>query len=341
MVDGLLIRENRPLQFAGFTLDLDGCTLMDEHDRAVDLTRGELVMLRTFAQQPGRVLSRDALLDAVAGRRGDTFDRSVDMMVGRLRRKIEEDLKHPGLIVTVPGLGYKFAATVTVKEARPPALDLAGGAEAADTAAALPRAAPAAVVSGRRLVLLGGAAVAALAGGALWLLRGRGAVAHPVTITLLPFANISGDTAQDYFAEGVAIHLSIQLGTFPIMQVMAPPLAQAVRERGPIEAARGVGADYALQGEVLKGVDKVRITAQLFETRSGVKMWSDRFDASGTDLLAMQENIADRILSVAVRLAWGRVRNRDARGLEEGDAEPGRIRLRPARACLLPSFYET
>lgn len=105
MVDGLLVRESLPLRFAGFMLDLDGCTLIDRHGKSVDLTRGEFVMLRTFARQPGRVLSRDALLDAVAGRRGDPFDRSVDMMVGRLRRKIEEDPREPKLVVTVPGIG--------------------------------------------------------------------------------------------------------------------------------------------------------------------------------------------------------------------------------------------
>ena len=70
------------------------------------------MLLREFVRHPGRVLSRDYLLDALAGKRADPFDRSIDMLVGRLRRKIEPDAKPPGLIVTVPGEGYKFAAPI-------------------------------------------------------------------------------------------------------------------------------------------------------------------------------------------------------------------------------------
>jgi DNA-binding winged helix-turn-helix (wHTH) protein/class 3 adenylate cyclase len=75
----------------------------------VPLTRGEFALLRFLASHPRRILSRDMLLDATAGRGFEPFDRSVDVMVGRLRRKIEPDPKAPRLIVTVPG-GYQFAA---------------------------------------------------------------------------------------------------------------------------------------------------------------------------------------------------------------------------------------
>jgi DNA-binding response OmpR family regulator len=96
------------LRFAGFILDLDASTLVGETGEAVALTRGEFALLRIFVTRPGRVLSRDALLDALANRRFEPFDRSVDVMVGKLRRKIEPDSKQPRLIVTVPGEGYRF-----------------------------------------------------------------------------------------------------------------------------------------------------------------------------------------------------------------------------------------
>ncbi len=66
---------------------------------------------------PGRALSRGQLLEAVSGRRAEAFDRSMDVLVGRLRRKIEADPKAPRLIKTVPGVGYKFA----VRPHAPPA----------------------------------------------------------------------------------------------------------------------------------------------------------------------------------------------------------------------------
>ena len=97
-----------PLRFAGLVLDLDGCALARESGEAIPLTRGEFAVLRMFVARPGRVTSRDALLDAFASRRFEAFDRSVDVLVGKLRRKIEPDPKRPRLIVTVPGEGYRF-----------------------------------------------------------------------------------------------------------------------------------------------------------------------------------------------------------------------------------------
>ena len=76
--------------------------------RGDPLTRGELALLRVFVTRPGRVVSRDTLLDALANRRFEPFDRSVDVLIGRLRRKIEPDPKEPRLIVTGPGEGYQF-----------------------------------------------------------------------------------------------------------------------------------------------------------------------------------------------------------------------------------------
>ncbi len=99
---------NPSLRFAAFVLDLDACMLARESGEAIPLTRGEFALLRMFVARPGRVISRDALLDAFTKRRFESFDRSVDVLIGKLRRKIEADPKHPRLIVTVPGEGYRF-----------------------------------------------------------------------------------------------------------------------------------------------------------------------------------------------------------------------------------------
>ena len=96
--------------FAGLVFDLDACTLKRESGEAIALTRGEFALLREFARRPGRVLSRDFLLDAAVGRRNAPFDRSVDVMVGRLRKKVEPDPKQPSVIQTISGEGYRFSA---------------------------------------------------------------------------------------------------------------------------------------------------------------------------------------------------------------------------------------
>jgi DNA-binding response OmpR family regulator/predicted ATPase/class 3 adenylate cyclase len=100
------------LYFAGYCLDVAGHSLTDPTGRDVAVTRGEFSLLCAFAKRPGTVLSREQLLLALGARDVEHFDRSIDMMVVRLRRKIEPDAKRPTLIVTVPGVGYKFLAKV-------------------------------------------------------------------------------------------------------------------------------------------------------------------------------------------------------------------------------------
>ena len=108
------------LIFDGYRLDRAGHSLLDATGRELKLTFGEFALLRVFAQRAGRVLSRDHLLQLLSGRGAETFDRSIDMQVVRLRRKIEQDPKRPILIVTIPNVGYKFAAQVREAEAPTP-----------------------------------------------------------------------------------------------------------------------------------------------------------------------------------------------------------------------------
>jgi two-component system alkaline phosphatase synthesis response regulator PhoP len=75
----------------------------------VDLTATEFELLATLARQPGRVFTRAQLLDAIRGVEADSFDRAIDAHVKNVRRKLEPDPKHPRYVLTVYGVGYKFA----------------------------------------------------------------------------------------------------------------------------------------------------------------------------------------------------------------------------------------
>ena len=96
------------LRFEGYTLAVAGRTCVDAKGTAVPLTRTEFSVLLMLARQAGRVLSRDRLRQEIAGREAGPDDRSVDMLISRLRRKIESDPKEPRIIVTMAGEGYKF-----------------------------------------------------------------------------------------------------------------------------------------------------------------------------------------------------------------------------------------
>jgi two-component system OmpR family response regulator len=100
------------LRFSGWTLDRGRRKLEAPDGVVIDLTSGEYELLTVFAEHPQRVLSRDQLLDLARGREAMPFDRSIDVQVSRVRRKIEADPKSPALIVTVRGDGYMFTPDV-------------------------------------------------------------------------------------------------------------------------------------------------------------------------------------------------------------------------------------
>src|SRR5215469_4558368 len=101
-------------------LDFAGCVFVDACGREVALTRAESKLLKELASSPCQVLSRERLRRAVAGRGAEPFDRSIDMLVARLRRKIEPDPKAARFLVTVPGVGYKLMARPQSADAPPP-----------------------------------------------------------------------------------------------------------------------------------------------------------------------------------------------------------------------------
>jgi two-component system phosphate regulon response regulator OmpR len=98
----------RKVAFGSFVLDLDGHELRDGNGEIVELTTMEFDLLAAFVEHPNRVLSRDQLLEMAHHRRWDPFDRSIDIRIARLRRKIERDPQKPEIIKTVRGAGYIF-----------------------------------------------------------------------------------------------------------------------------------------------------------------------------------------------------------------------------------------
>ncbi len=97
------------IRFDGWTLDRRSHELWDPDGEQVHLTSYEFQLLCTFASRPNRVLSRDEILGAVAGRKWNPYDRSIDVLVGKLRKKLESASRR-SLIKTIRGSGYKFTA---------------------------------------------------------------------------------------------------------------------------------------------------------------------------------------------------------------------------------------
>lgn len=98
------------LRFSGWTLDLEARTLRHADGRAVTLTAMEFDLLAVMARRPGIVFTREQLQDLAHGNAEEAFDRSIDIRITRLRKKIEADPSRPAILKTVRGAGYLLAA---------------------------------------------------------------------------------------------------------------------------------------------------------------------------------------------------------------------------------------
>jgi len=103
-------RDKPTVSFAGWIFDMPRRRLMSPDNERVDLTRAEYELLCAFVRHPGQVMTRDRLLDNVTHRIWDPNDRTIDVLVRRLRQKIEPDPKKPEYIGTAHGEGYVFTA---------------------------------------------------------------------------------------------------------------------------------------------------------------------------------------------------------------------------------------
>ncbi len=104
----------RAYRFAGWELNLGLRKLRDPQGQSVELTNGEFSLLSAFLSSPQRTLTRDQLLDLSRLHNAEVYDRSIDVQILRLRRKIEVDPSNPAYIVTQRGAGYVFDAVVEI-----------------------------------------------------------------------------------------------------------------------------------------------------------------------------------------------------------------------------------
>lgn len=96
------------LHIGPFSLDLNSRRLLNQKNDEITLTTMEFELLRIFAERPNRALSRDQILDLTQNRDWDPYDRSIDIRIARLRKKLEPDTDKPQMIRTVRGVGYMY-----------------------------------------------------------------------------------------------------------------------------------------------------------------------------------------------------------------------------------------
>jgi adenylate cyclase len=148
------------------------------------------------------------------------------------------------------------------------------------------------------------AAIAALlllaAAGGWYIVNGRApkpAEAAHLSLVVLPFANLSGDPAQDYLVDALTDELTTSLARIPGSFVIARNTAFTYKGK-PVDAkviGKDLGVRYVLEGSVQPSGDQVRVNAQLIDAGSGAHLWADQFDAAHADLLQMQDEIVGHL----------------------------------------------
>jgi TolB-like protein len=133
-----------------------------------------------------------------------------------------------------------------------------------------------------------------------YILNGRApnpAQAAHLSIVVLPFANLSGDPAQDYFADGITENLTTELSRIKDSFVIARNTAFTFKGKSidAKEIGKELGVRYVLEGSVQRDQNRVRVNAQLIDAESGAHLWADRFEEDIADLFKLQDQVVARL----------------------------------------------
>jgi TolB-like protein len=120
------------------------------------------------------------------------------------------------------------------------------------------------------------------------------------SIAVLPFDNLSGDSEQEYFSDGITNDIITDLSRFSELFVVARNSTFTYKNKPTKvqEVSRELGVRYVLEGGIQKTVDRVRINVQLIDATTGEHLWAERFDRSIDDIFAVQDEITEKIVSV-------------------------------------------
>ena len=144
-----------------------------------------------------------------------------------------------------------------------------------------------------------------------------------LSICVLPFVNMSGDVEQEYFSDGISEDITTDLSKVSALDVIARNTAfnfKGSTDDAPA-IARKLGVSHVLEGSVRKAGNRVRITAQLIDGRTGAHLWADRYDRDLTDIFAIQDEISHSIVdALKVRLLPEEQRAIEQRGTTNVDA---------------------
>jgi TolB-like protein/DNA-binding winged helix-turn-helix (wHTH) protein/Tfp pilus assembly protein PilF len=285
--------------------------------RALKLERIPLQVLLILIEQRGQLVTREEIAEKIWGK--DVFldtDNSINGAVRKIRQVLKDDPQQPRYVETLSGRGYRFIAPVSEEELEPPVsarqetshsqkaeqTTMSAQPIAEQTGGETENAAPVAASGNwRRFGLLAFLLSISAIGIAAWVawthFYGPGP-AHPIrSIAVLPLQNLSGDLAQEYFADGMTEELITELSRIQSLKVISHTSVmeyKGTRKHLP-QIARELGADAILEGSVIRENDQVRVTVQLLDGPNDRHIWSETYERPLHGVLNLQKEVAEAV----------------------------------------------
>ncbi len=292
------LTENMELDPSGYELRRGG--------RTVRLERIPMEILLLLVERRPELVTREQIAEKVWGP-GVFVDtgNSINAAIFKIRHVLRDDPERPRFIRTVTGKGYQFIASPLEPKAEVAAPD------PSPAAASLPIDARDSFARRGRWVLIAAFVIVTAAMGLL-LRHGFSSAPPPLEqrrmLAVLPFENLTGDPAQDYFSDGFTEEMITRLGSLDPRQlgVIARTSVMQYKQSPPPlkQLASELGVQYVLEGSVRRDGQRVRVTAQLIQLGDQTHLWGRQFDRDAKDVLHIQADIA-RAIADEIELALG------------------------------------
>jgi TolB-like protein/DNA-binding winged helix-turn-helix (wHTH) protein/Tfp pilus assembly protein PilF len=275
------------VRFSVFELDLQAGELRRSGVR-LPVQGRPLQVLTILLRTPGQLVTSEQLRRELWP--VDTFvdfEQGVRNAVARLRAVLGDAAGRPRFVETLPRRGYRFIGAVAGAAAQP--VPVTPGRQ------------PAPRGNRWRTALFALLGLVALAGAATWIygrFRANPAGVRIQALAVLPLENLSGDQAEDYFADGVTDELITTLAKINSVNVISRTSVsqyKGVHTKPLPQIARELGADAIVEGTLVRTGDRLKVTVQLIEARTDRHVWADRYERSSRDILLMENEIARAI----------------------------------------------
>jgi TolB-like protein/DNA-binding winged helix-turn-helix (wHTH) protein/Tfp pilus assembly protein PilF len=302
------------LRFAAFELNLQAHELL-RNGRPVKVAPQALRLLEFLATRPGRLLTREEIRQEIWSESTFVdFEQGINKSIRQIRDALNDDAERPRFVETLPRRGYRFIAnvecwenhstTVPVGDSTHVAFMIApttedGGESSKQEASSQSGMVPEPARSARWWLMIAAAVIVllAIAGLAKMGLGWNSGVKPIRSLAVLPLENLSHDSEQEYFADGMTDDLITDLAKISALRVVSRTSVMQYKgtKKSVPEIARELKVDAVLEGTVARYQDRVRITAQLISADPEKHMWAEKYESSLSDVLTAQDDVAKAV----------------------------------------------